>query len=608
VRHEDNYWIRRLNSGRLSRRKFVGSAAVMGTGAAALGLVGCGDDDDEGSDATSTGTSSTSTGTASATGTGTAQAQQQKGGTYRTTSANNTWDTFDADRTRFGPMGTVLNLANQGIVRWDNYANAELGGHFAESWEQTDDLTYVFKVREGLTWHNKPPVNGRDANADDIVYFVERNKAGTLLDGTKDPNFYRNSQFQNIDTVEAVDETTVRIKTVNPWPFFLNVLAGTWTVVQAKEAVEAFEPDYAKFSKDLIIGTGPYSLEEFTAEGSLKFVRHDGSPFQSWLDGQDYVPLFTDQTSQQAAFEQKQIDVFSPTAITVLEDLKSRFEGEIYEKSTFVANPVSGTYYGGAAPWNDQNLVGAIFRTMDRQALVDQLLQGRGAVAGYAPPAWVPYALPEGELTKLPGYLTDRAADEKEARAMWDAAGGSALGEIIVDIPDIYEGAYSGAAAIMTNKMKEVLGNTFTAKLEPYATITSKIVQQQYGNGANNIWWGWVNPPADPDMSLSYISTFKDDSNSYKQFEVPMPKLQELIRSLETEFDQDSRVEMCQEAEREVLANWGGGLFPLYLSISNILYWNYFHVGEVTNFVTTQNNYRDLWFDQKDPTWSGRPA
>ena len=33
-----------------------------------------------------------------------------------------------------------------------------------------------------------------------------------------------------------------------------------------------------------------------------------------------------------------------------------------------------------------------------------------------------------------------------------------------------------------------------------------------------------------------------------------------------------------------------------------------FKVGEVTNFVTVQNYWRDLWFDQKDPTWAGRPS
>ncbi|MEX2081768.1 MAG: hypothetical protein WEC33_09150, partial [Dehalococcoidia bacterium] len=43
----DNYWIRRMSSSRLSRRRFVGGAATAGVGASALALVGCGDDDDD---------------------------------------------------------------------------------------------------------------------------------------------------------------------------------------------------------------------------------------------------------------------------------------------------------------------------------------------------------------------------------------------------------------------------------------------------------------------------------------------------------------------------------------------------------------------------------
>ncbi len=610
MRERNNFWIRRLNSSRLSRRRFVGGAGALGTGAAAFGLVGCGNDDDDAAAAptpTPADVDDDSDPDDDPTPTPDAEART-RGGMIRTLSADNTWDTFDADRTRFGPMGTILNMTNQGVVQWGNYANAELAGYFAESWEQPDDRTFVFTVRDGLTWHDKPPVNGRLANANDIVYHVERNRAGTLMDGTEDPNFYRRSQFQNVETVEAVDERTVRIVTEQPYPFLLNLFAGTWTRIQAPEAVEEFEGRYTQFSDDLIIGTGEFVLTDFTAEGDLRYERFDNSTRQPWVDGMIQVPLFADPAGQQAAFEQQLIDAFSPQTQAVLNDLKERYEGEIYERSTFVANPVSGTYYGGAPPWNDERLIGAIYRTMDRRGLLEQFLDGRGAMAGFAPPAWAPYALPEGELVQFPGYWSDREADHAEARAMWDAADGAGLGDITVDIPDIYEGAHGDVGAIVTNHLESVLGNNFRVSLEPYATITSKIVAQEYGNGNPNVWFGWVNPPADPDMSLSYIATFKDTSDSYRQFEVEMPRLQELIRDLEVEFDGERRVELCREAETEVLNHWGGGLTPLYLQIANILYHNYYHAGEVTNFVTTHNVWRDNWLDQNDPTWQTRPA
>src|SRR2546421_9197 len=44
----------------------------------------------------------------------------------------------------------------------------------AESWSQPNDRTYVFKLRKGVRWHPKPPVNGRELTADDIKYTYDR--------------------------------------------------------------------------------------------------------------------------------------------------------------------------------------------------------------------------------------------------------------------------------------------------------------------------------------------------------------------------------------------------------------------------------------------------
>ncbi|MFN0145139.1 MAG: twin-arginine translocation signal domain-containing protein, partial [Dehalococcoidia bacterium] len=83
----------------VTRRRFIGGAAATGVGAAALGLVGCGDDDDVAAPTTAPGGASPTAGTAASPTT--AVAQPVKGGIARFTSANNTWDTFDIDRSIF---------------------------------------------------------------------------------------------------------------------------------------------------------------------------------------------------------------------------------------------------------------------------------------------------------------------------------------------------------------------------------------------------------------------------------------------------------------------------------------------------------------------------
>ena len=47
-------------------------------------------------------------------------------------------------------------------------------GQLAESWENPDPLTYVFKIRDDVFWHDKAPVNGRQLTAHDVAYSFDR--------------------------------------------------------------------------------------------------------------------------------------------------------------------------------------------------------------------------------------------------------------------------------------------------------------------------------------------------------------------------------------------------------------------------------------------------
>ncbi len=601
----DNYWFRRS---RMTRRRLIGGTATAGLGAAALGLVGCGDDDDDSGGGTTTTPAATSGSGSPTAAASPSAAAKQKGGTAHFISANNTFDTFDVDRSRFSPIAVLFGYTNLGVMQWQSFKDGKIAGAMAEKVEQPDKQTFVFSVRPNLFWHNKPPVNGRAATADDIAQFILRNKNGKTLDGADDPNFYRKSSFQTVDKVEVVDAKTVKVTTAKPDPFFLNVLAGTYTKVQAPEAIKAFEKDYANLSADKIIGTGAFQLTEFAAEGKLTFTRNEKFYQQVNWDGIKYVPLFTDQAAQQAAFEQKQVDAFAPTQNAVLDDLNKRYAGKVTEIKSFSANPQAGTYYGGAKPWNDPNLIGAVFRAFDRRALINSLLQGKASLSGNIPPTQAAFGITEKELITFPGYLEDRAKEEAEAKKMWDAGGGAALGEIIVDIPDIWEGLYSGGSALITNQLKKVLGNTFTAKIEPYSTITTKIVKQQYGNGSNNLWWGWITDITDPEPTLLNYLSYNSAQPQFQQFGVKIDKVDQLTNSLVTEFDLAKRQDGNKEVNRELLKAYGAGIPYSLIGVTSTLVWNYYKTAEVAPFVTAHLTGTDAYFDQKDPTWSGRSA
>ena len=128
----------------------------------------------------------------------------------------------------------------------------------AESFDQVNETTYVFKLRPNLKFHNIAPVNGRQAVAQDVVYSFTRQIAEKANAGL----------LSAIDKMEAVDPLTVKLTLTGPDADFLSTIAAVANKIVPKERV-----DSAGDLKGLpAIGTGPYILEQFdpaTANQSL---------------------------------------------------------------------------------------------------------------------------------------------------------------------------------------------------------------------------------------------------------------------------------------------------------------------------------------------------
>lgn len=593
VRDTSNYW----TESRLSRRRVLGGAAVVGAGAVGAALVRCGGGGNGG------------TPTTRPTGDGTTAARPQKGGTFRSGAGNTgPWRTFDADRNIGTPVGTILGYTNLGLLHYRSFNRAELEGAFATKWEQPDTLTLNLTLREPLSWHDKPPVNGRPATVDDIVQFITRNKEGKLRDGTPDREFFRQEQYAVVDSVRAVDARTVSIRFNRPEALFLGTLAAGSAKIQAPEAVAEFETEYSNPRAEQVIGTGPYVLKSFSPDGFYAFDRFDKFYTDVWIDRIEYFPTSTDPGALQQGFEVKRFDTFSTPATALFDDMKATYTGQTYETTAYSPNPIAGTHYRGAPPWNNENLYGAIFRTIDRQKLIRDLFRGRGAMAGNIPPSQQAFAITETELATMPGYLANHDDDLTEAKKMWAAGGGPALGRVVIDIPDIWEGAFSGVADSILGMLKANFGDVWDAKIENYDTILVKILDNQYGNGRNNLWFGWISDVDDPEPSISLWQTYNSASQRFPQLGMmKLDLVDELTNKLITELEQGKRIELCREVERELLKHHGGGIAYLVNQTVNTLNWNYYHIGEAAPFGTAHQFGTQYWYDQNDPTWQGRP-
>ena len=167
-----------------------------------------------------------------------------------------------------------------------------LEGDLAESWTQPSDTTYVFKLRRGVRFHAKPPVNGRELTAEDVKYTFERMLTETGSNA---------SMYRSIAKIEAVDRYTVRFTLSEPFAWFLEMVASPMAGgIIARECVEKFG-DLKK--PEAVIGTGPWMLDSYKPNVSITLVRNPAY-FVAGLPYIDRVELIVDEdnASRMAAF------------------------------------------------------------------------------------------------------------------------------------------------------------------------------------------------------------------------------------------------------------------------------------------------------------------
>ena len=143
------------------------------------------------------------------------------------------------------PFGMLYAL-HDALVR--PLPGQKMGNSLAESWtESLDGLTYEFKLRRGLKFHNGDPVT-----AEDVKFSFERYKGA----GAKELN-------ARVRLVETVDPLTVRFHLKEPWPDFMTFYGTTATAAGIVVPQKYFTQVGDEGFRESPIGAGPY-----------KFVRH----------------------------------------------------------------------------------------------------------------------------------------------------------------------------------------------------------------------------------------------------------------------------------------------------------------------------------------------
>ena len=283
----------------------------------------------------------------------------------------------------------AIKMVFDGLLDYDS--GTTIQPRIAESMPQVSDdgLTYTFKIRKGVKFHN-----GRELVADDVVYSITRvldpktasPGAGFFL-GIKGAQELVDGKATSVEGIKALDANTVEFTLTSPDVTFLNKMAINFAYIVPKEEVEKAGENFGHAP----VGTGPYKLTSWTAGQQLVFERNP----DYFFEGRPFIDKITIKVGIEPdvallQLEKGEIQLMGDpppgadwTRITGDPAWKNRIEVEQTVNTTYIAINVN------EKPFDNVKVRQALNHAIDKNRIV-QLLNGRATVANQILPPLMP--------------------------------------------------------------------------------------------------------------------------------------------------------------------------------------------------------------------------
>ena len=297
--------------------------------------------------------------------------------------------------TAFNSVLIVQGNIYQGLTDLDA-ALAVVPG-LAESWEVSDDgLSYTFRLREGVTFHD-----GSAFDAEDVAASIRRVQSETVASPLA-------SRIDTIAEVEVIDPLTVRFTLSAPYAPLLSSLAGIAIVPAAlEEDVDALQ--------QTPVGTGPFRFADWRPNAYIRLEAFDGYHTEGMpaLDAVrfQFVPEAATRQVGLVSGEYHLLPGIDPA--TALQ-LSAQPGVTLHETRELSYSLVGMNVTRG--PLGDPRVRQAVNMLLDRQEIIDGALFGAGEPAGPLSPALTEWAV---DVAEFPCY----GGDAEAARALLDEAG-----------------------------------------------------------------------------------------------------------------------------------------------------------------------------------------
>jgi len=455
---------------RLGRRPLLQGVLLGGAGLAAAALVGCGGDDSDAPPA-----EQTSAATTSGTATGEGELVQdpdlpypynfpepatapRPGGTMVVAA---TWDVQTVDPTVSASGGTVTvpNMVYNRLIGFDRGPDADvfkekLEPELAQSWERSPDgMTFTFSMRPDVAWQNLAPLNGRRFVASDAAFALNR----YATEGV------HQAYYVNVDSIEAVDDATLKVTMKRPVADFLFPLGSNKQTLFPRELVDSGEISRTA------VGTGPMILKEMTPASR---VTYDKNP-EYWerevlLDGFEFR-IMPEHAARLAAFRAGQVD-YAYAVVDTLSDVQSLLgtNADIQINMLPVLSTTAFAMNLNNPKFEDERVRQAISLAINRDSITQIVFEGLGKTLTSIPWTYVFDQEPSVEAGELGPWAH---FDPAEAKRLLEAAGVPDLSFSNMYFP--YQEAYNRIAEVLVAQFRES-GITMTGGKTDYTEFNSQ--------------------------------------------------------------------------------------------------------------------------------------
>ena len=407
----------------------------------------------------------------------------------------------------------------------------EVKPHLASSYDEVDPQTYVFEIRDDVTFWDGSPMT-----MDDVVFSVSR---------SLDPNegSFWAGQAANVASVEQTGDWELTITLKEPDAIFAEVLSSPVGAVVQREFREAAGQDFGN-PVGGVMCTGPFSVKDWVQGQSMLLERNDNY----WNEerkakAKEFEISFTvDPSAISSSLASGETLGAYDVPLPALSQLAGSTSGQLLEGKGMQLYGVIAT---GDGPFSDPAVRRAITRATDRDAIAQTVYEGTASAARSL--------VPDAAWENTPGVadlrddlLPDLSYDIEAAKAELENVSSD------VDLTQTIEVAYAAERTFHADILNEIAkgAKEIGIDFKPVGVPSAQFGAVYTDPEARAAYDGFItiNYPPTP-STLSYLASIGGAGGDQNFNELDDPEINALIAEARSESDPDKRAKLTVELE-----------------------------------------------------------